>query len=188
MVEKVKSYVNKRTDETLDFTNETKGFVEDILEIEPCPNCGGDLLNGKCENYKSCGYGHGDDYLRNKEEQRLQKSINMMGNGEKHILKTFGGEELYYFDYFGRIKENEAILEFELDGEVYKVEVEYDIKENNFAKTIENIRFKSSIKKQIKLKNNKIRRNKVFIDYKKLKKYVFLILTDIKFNNFIISK
>ncbi len=188
MVEKYISDINKWKNKPLDFLNKTKCFVEEILKIEPCPNCWWDLLNWKCENYKSCWYWHGDDYLKNKEEQRLQKSINMIWNWEKHMLKTFWWEEFYYFDYFWRIKETKAILDFEINWEVYKVEVEYNIKENEIGKIIENIRFKSNIKKQIKLKNNKVRWNKVFFDYQKLKKYVFLILTDIKFNNFIISK
>gem|GEM_PF-5854105 len=46
MVEVKKSYEHNYLNNPLDFQEieETKGYLKDILDIEPCPNCGKDMI------------------------------------------------------------------------------------------------------------------------------------------------
>lgn len=164
-----------------------KDNVSSILEIEPCPNCGKDMVAWKCSDSKICWYGHGQNYLDKKTEQRLQRSLYMQWNWQKYELITLLGEKFYYFDYYWRIKENRATIELYIKWEILKFEVEYEIKESTLGKTIENIRFFWDIKKQSYDKTWKRRFKKHFIEYKILKKYVFSVLSDIRFNKFLLS-
>ncbi|MDD3793268.1 MAG: hypothetical protein PHI37_00450 [Candidatus Gracilibacteria bacterium] len=175
MVEKYRSDIDGKvgTDKPLDPTDETKGFVDGILEIEPCPNCGLDLLYGRCEDYKSCGYGHGDDLSIREREKSY-------GDGEEFRLETLRREEFYYYDYFGRIKENSAVLELSIKGERYFVTLDYKIEEYDDVKTI----IIKNIKKIIKKVKGKKDEQVSFYD---IRKYVTIVLSDIRFNKFLVS-
>ncbi|MDD2908037.1 MAG: hypothetical protein PHH98_05350 [Candidatus Gracilibacteria bacterium] len=158
-----------------------KDRVFDVLNIEPCPNCGRDMINGKCIDSKICGYGHGEDYLADKEEKRLIKSLDMMGNGEKYELTTLTGEKFFFFDFYGRIKKRNAILELEVKGKRYKVEVSYEILIKDEVKNIASISIIGDIKTQEKNKRWK----KFYFDYSEMKKYIFSVLSDYRFNKFL---
>jgi len=174
--------------ENQSFTQDSvKDDISSILEIEPCPNCGKDLIAWKCSDSKICWYGHGQDYLDKKEKQRLQKSLYMQWNWQKYELITLLGEKFYYFDFYWRINQNSAILEIDIKWEVLKFEVKFEIKEWPLGKTIENIIFIWDIKKQSKDKSGKSRFKKHFKEYKILKKYAFSVLSDIRFNKFLVS-
>lgn len=184
MVEKDRLDINKWKKESLDFTNEAKGFVEGILDVQPCPNCGWDLLNWKCENYKSCWYWHWDDYLKCKDDQRLINSIDMLWSWEKFKLATLRWQEFYYYNYFWRIKENSAMLELNIKWKKYVVNLFFTIVENDDIKTIWSITINWDIIQKVKWKEDK----KVFFRYDEMKKYAIIVLNDRRFNNFIISK
>ena len=63
MVEIKKSHNFYKPNNPLDFQEieETKGYLKDILEVEPCPNCGKDMIAWKCSDSKMCWYWHWED-------------------------------------------------------------------------------------------------------------------------------
>lgn len=183
MVEVKKIHEDKNHSTSLDFEaiSTTKGYIKDLLEVEPCPNCGKDMVSWKCSDSKMCWYWHWEDYFLEKIELKRHLSETLKWNWEKYELITINWKKFCYFDFHWRIKENNAILDLEIDWKKYKVEVLYEIFNKDEMKNISSISIVWDIKTQLKSKKWK----KVYFEYRDLKRYVFAVLTDYRFNKFL---
>lgn len=183
MVEIKKSYeqdcLNNHLD--IDSVSITKWYIKDILEVEPCPNCGKDMIAWKCSDLKLCWYWHWEDYFLEKIEKKRIFSENLKWNWEKYQLIALNWEKFFYFDFHWRIQNNTALLELEIESKKYKFEVIYEISNRYDTKKISSILIIWEIKTQWKNKRWK----KVYFEYKQLKKYVITILSDYRFNKFL---
>ena len=72
-------------------------------------------------------------------------------------------------------------MEFEIDWKKYKVEIKYEILNKDDIKNISSISIIWEIKTQWKNKRWK----KTYFEYKELKKYIFAVLSDYRFNKFL---
>lgn len=183
MVEIKKSHNFYKPNNPLDFQEieETKGYLKDILEVEPCPNCGKDMIAWKCSDSKMCWYWHWEDYFLEKIEKKRQLSESLKWNWEKHQLIALNWKKFFYFDFHWRIQNTTALMEFEIDWKKYKVEIKYEILNKDDIKNISSISIIWEIKTQWKNKRWK----KTYFEYKELKKYIFAVLSDYRFNKFL---
>jgi len=164
-----------------------KEDVFDILSIEPCPNCSKDMISWKCSDSEFCWYWHWQDYLDSIVEKRVNMSQKMKWNWERIELKTISWNKFYYYDYHWRINETHALIEVKIWKIIYRVDVKYEILNKDDVYIIKNI-FIDKIEKRKNIRDSNWNRKKIweekFFDYKEMKKYMFTVLSDYKFNKF----
>ncbi len=164
--------------------NNTSNYVDNILNEETCPNCGATLFDGKCENITYCGYWHADDYMDSlynheqalfAEHEKLSKI--QKWNWKKHLMSTMNWQEFYFYNFFWRIESDKANIQIEIYNKKIKVNVSYDIVEEDEIKKIWKIHILWKVKKLLNWQWTD-----TFYNYKELKKLVVVVLSDSRFN------
>lgn len=180
-----KEYINQDKsdipkDEYL-YLESVKKDVELLINEETCPNCGSSMFGGKCENYDWCWYWHWDDFEWILCEDLIIKNEKIDWNWKKYELTTIWWEKFYFYNYFWRIENNKANIQIKIWEKLLKINLSYEILENDEIKTIWNIKILSKVK--IKQKNWKWK--DCFVYYRDLKKYIISVLSDTRFNNYL---
>jgi hypothetical protein len=192
---------------TVGLVNNTVDLVSNWT-VEKCPSCWNPLYEWICEF--GCWYindTHLSDYEEMRSDQELERYIEkfekLNGNGEKiEVAVMWLWKHIHYFNYKSRIKPNEWLIEFEDDGEIYKVFVWYkfsEINDHQWDSQInliikdKNIEFKNQKWLRWKLKVLKKANNKQkkwyasYYDFSKLKKIIKSILNDANLNPHVIG-
>ncbi len=178
------SIEEKNTTKDSDAQKYMESVQEDIhvlVNEQQCPNCEASMYAWKCENIETCWYWHWDDHIKKiieKKEQKSEKlSESLTWNGQKYELTTLSGEIFYFYNYYWRIESDKANIQIEANWKKLKMNILYNLVENDDIKQISSIRFVWKIKKLEAWEWKDI-----YINYRELKKYISIILLDNRFN------
>lgn len=163
--------------ETQLYADSVQRDVDILVNEQTCPNCWASMFGWKCENIDTCWYWHWDDHVKKYIEKKQKLSTNLIWNGQKHQLTTLSWEVFHFYNYYWRIESDKANIQIEANWKKLKMNILYNIVENDDIKELSNIRFiwKVKILEDWEWKD-------IYIDYRQLKRYISIILLDTRFN------